>query len=274
MEHVGTLQGKLSNKTGYLSRFLECYLLLLQVKSLLRKGQIPAACKLAQSFTLHSYEMEHLFTGQGFATEFLQFRLIGQLLLMVSFAASPSSSSSVNSFAPSALSRVDSLLQSIGETPNDDLTRLRAVLAESGERLPDTQPLLDFLAHFVPLRRDLDASTNLSGTIQSPLSNPEKPHEYIYLFPWRVELRVELLSLQSPGDIFIRVTFPNQTVQNFWPPLADFSTSGSTTILTTAIHIHTQHAWNGKDFYLLCAHLVLLCFPNSGSNYFQIRLPC
>jgi len=216
--------------------------------------------------------MQHLFQDHAFPAEYAQFRLLGHILFVVSRSTQKDSSISGDAAPETSLleTRARDLLQLAPESSPGRVAveHLLDATSQAGQA-PSHDHLLKFVEDYLPIRRTLSVSHEVTAQILHPSPNAEKPHEFLYSFPHRVELSVELQHGADPASVVVQVTLPNKTVQRFWPPPSDFSTKGQAVgraLLSTSLHLHISRPWTDAAAVEILIARAITCDPSSPDH--------
>jgi integrator complex subunit 4 len=127
-----------------------------------------------------------------------------------------------------------------------DLGKLQTKLnkASVSPTIENIMSLFDYILDYNLIDIDLSDDVKRSeAMIIKPISNQDQPLEFQSEFPFTINIEAELRNVLDAPSVAVQVIFPDQTIEHFRPPSADFVFTETDKLqLRTQIDI-SQPAW-------------------------------
>ncbi|KAK9768463.1 hypothetical protein K7432_000874 [Basidiobolus ranarum] len=266
--YINQLKPLFVGKANFCILLLECYTIIVHAKKThMQLGFMNMAPQLASNLLELSYRLEKTFLGLTGTTKLdvIHIRLLANILWLIGSLNGSSSQFSLQENVQLFVKRI-TYLQKISRQEGICLTSLDHLKSEliKIENSPNPNYLFLLLPHimeFTLLMPDLKSTIKqTTGEILSPTSNPEKPVEYLSIIPLRIRIEAELFNVVDVGTIGIQVTYPDRSIEYFWPSSSKFIPVRPYCYkLNTKLDIK-QNAWTANCYIEF--HLIKLIEPD------------
>ncbi|RIA94961.1 armadillo-type protein [Glomus cerebriforme] len=244
ISHVPSLSGN----AIFIIMYLDCVKIIIQIKqNYLEANSFTTAVDTAARLLSLSYIMEHRLIGLSVTSKtfVVYLRVLANIVWIFGCLIDANNSQvlpllSKKGLLKSFIKRVSDLQKKF-ERDNflsKDLGKLQTKLnkASISPTIENIMSLFDYIMDYNLIDIDLSDDVKRSeATIIKPVSNPDQPLEFQSEFPFTINIEAELRNVIDATSVAVQVIFPDQTIEHFRPPSADFVVTE-----TDKLHLRTQ----------------------------------
>ncbi|CAG8544290.1 13556_t:CDS:10 [Funneliformis caledonium] len=251
----------LSGNAIFITMYLDCVQTIIQAKqSYFEANSFTTAQDIAARLLAFSYIMEHRFIGLSIPSKtfVVYLRVLANIAWIFGCLTEANNSQGLSLLSKKGLlqffiKRVSDLQRKFERDSFllKDLEKLqkKLVKASLSPTIENVISLFDFIMDYNLIDIELSDDIKRSeATIIRPVSNPDLPLEFPSEFPFTIFIEAELRNVVDATSTAVQVIFPDQIIEHFRPPSADFvHTEPDKLHLRTQIDI-SQPAWSVRDF--------------------------
>ncbi|CAB4412708.1 unnamed protein product [Rhizophagus irregularis] len=252
ISHVPSLSGS----AIFIIMYLDCVKTIIQTKqNYLEASTFTTAADTAARLLSSSYIMEYKLIGLSVPTKtfVIYLRVLANIVWIFGCLTESNNGQGLSFLSKKGLlksfiKRVSDLQRKI-ERDNflsKSLTKLQTKLnkASVSPTIENMMSLFDYIMDYNLIDIDLSDEVKRSeATIVKPVSNLDQPLEFQSEFPSTINIEAELRNIVDTTSVAIQVIFPDQSIEHFRPPSADFVIAEMDKLqLRTQIDI-SQPAW-------------------------------
>ncbi|CAI2177946.1 5400_t:CDS:10 [Funneliformis geosporum] len=225
----------LSGNAIFIIMYLDCVQTIIQAKqSYLEASSFTTAQDTAARLLAFSYIMEHRFIGLTVPSKtfVVYLRVLANIAWIFSCLTEANNSQVLSLLSKKGLlkffiKRVSDLQRKFERDSFllKDLGKLQIKLDKASltPTIENVISLFDYIMDYNLIDIELSDDIKRSeASIIRPVSNPDQPREFPSEFPFTIVIEAELRNVVDETSMAVQVIFPDQTIEHFRPPSADF----------------------------------------------------